>query len=174
MKRLLITTTNKPVDQSRMLGKLLNQVIPDSAYITRGKRNISQIISYAIENGFVQILIIGSREGYVDQINFYDRIGDTFDHNPLFIKIYEFIDPKIFNQSKIIFHGPLSTSLETRAENPELIDLLGKYFKLQFSEKSKLWMMLDDKTKYSYIQMIDATNMRRFALLKLSVKKRTR
>ena len=169
----MITTTNKPTDQARILGKLLNQVISNSNYITRGKNNIAQIISQSLKQNFDKILIICSKEGYVDQLNFYDRVGNSFEHNPFFIKIYEFSDPKIFNQKDIIFHGPLSTSLETRVENPELLDLLEKYFNITFSEKSKLWLMLDNKGNYSYIQMVDATNMKRFALLKLSVKKRS-
>lgn len=148
-------------------------IIPDSTYIRRGKNSISDLLLHAQEKKIDHILIVTSKKGYVNQINLYENKKDGFEQDPYFLRIFEFLDPRMFNQEKLNHRGPLSTSLETRSENPELVDLLDKYFLIDFSVKQKLWLMLDNKEHSTYLAIFDSVTMSRISMIKLQVKKRT-
>ncbi len=169
----VITTTKKSTDEAKRVSKLLRHIIPNAKYIPRGRKNISDIINQSQDIDAEHIIIISSKQGVSNQMNFYEFINGGFEQDELFIRIFEYIDPKIFNHKKINHRGPLSTSNAVRSEDPELIDLLQKYWKIDLNNKKKLWMMLDKKEYSSYISIMDSTSMQRLAMLKIQVRKRS-
>lgn len=174
MFHTLISTSLKPSDQSRILAKLLSQVIPRSKYMKRGKKNLTDFFEECYKDDIVQILLIKSRGSVADRIEFYDLLNGIYIQNAEYLKILEFMDPKLFNFSHLRFDGPLSTSMETREEDPDLFKLLGEYFKVDFENKRNLWLLHDKRRNFSYIQFTDSKRMKRFAMLKLKVVNRSK
>ncbi|MCY3412550.1 MAG: hypothetical protein INQ03_13005 [Candidatus Heimdallarchaeota archaeon] len=172
MNKILLTTTSKSSDQAKRMAKLLQHVIPSSSYLARGKQTVSQLILNAEKQNVDKILIISSKGNTVNQINFYERSGGGYHQDAFFLRILDFIDPRIFNQ-QLKTKGPMSTSFEVRAKDPELIALFEKYFELQVGTKTALWFMVDFQSHSNEIMILDAITMNRLAQLRIQVKKRS-
>jgi len=123
-REILITTTHKASEEARSLSRVLEHVIPYSTYVSRGSKNNDEIIRSAIETNVEFVFICHSKGNRVTEIKFYTVEKDQLKSLDYFMKIYEFIDYKIFGWSTMPEIGPLSVSREVRNSNPEMIDIL--------------------------------------------------
>ncbi|MHC1635061.1 MAG: hypothetical protein ACXQTS_00335 [Candidatus Methanospirareceae archaeon] len=67
---MLITTSRKPSRRTRTFCKELRDVIPKSFLLTRGKRNMEEVIDEATKRGAERLLIISERKGNPAEMRF--------------------------------------------------------------------------------------------------------
>jgi rRNA maturation protein Rpf1 len=67
---LLITTCRKPCVNTRKFARVLGDLIPNSLYVNRGKKNTHELIEEARHKGFRRIAIITEFKGNPGKIEF--------------------------------------------------------------------------------------------------------
>ena len=67
---LLVTTSRKPCQKTRVLARTLANLIPESEYTTRGKASINTLIQVAQNKGYETICIIGEQHGNPNNLRF--------------------------------------------------------------------------------------------------------
>ena len=67
---LLITTCRKPCRNTRMFARSLSNLVPDSEYAPRGKKNIYELIETARHKGLRSIAIVSDFKGNPGEIEF--------------------------------------------------------------------------------------------------------
>ena len=60
---MLFTTSRKPSRNTRVFTRKISELIPESAYIVRGKKSIFDLIEIARNQGFEKICIITDKQG---------------------------------------------------------------------------------------------------------------
>ncbi|HHI00492.1 MAG TPA: ribosomal biogenesis protein [Thermococcus litoralis] len=60
---ILITTSHRPTRRTRSFGHDLERVFPSSAYLTRGKKTIQDLLMEAYDRGYERLLIINVWKG---------------------------------------------------------------------------------------------------------------
>lgn len=60
---MLITTSHRPTRRTRSFGHDLEKVFPNSAYLTRGKKTIQDLLMEAYDRGYERLLIINVWKG---------------------------------------------------------------------------------------------------------------
>ena len=169
---IIITTSHRPSDQARMLAKLFNHIIPNSTYENRGSKNEQMLFDYALEHKAKNLLLLQSRGNLVSRVLAYEVNGSEIKQSTAYLKIYQFIDPKIYGWKDLPARGPLSISLEGRILNTPLVDFMEKYLSLQIGKKTELWLMLDISQGTTFMQFTDALTMKPFAFLRVALKQR--
>ena len=169
---VLITTSTRPSDKSRILCKLLRHVIPNSEYINRGKRNLDQVHDYALEIDAEYIILISSRGNEVGKLKIYTQNQDAYVLQKGYLEIHEFIDHRILGFKRIPARGPLSCPRSLRSLNPLVMDFMEKYFKIDYDTKNKLWLMIDQVSDSTYIRFVDALTQKKFAMIQVKYKTR--
>ncbi|OLS24459.1 MAG: hypothetical protein HeimC2_22650 [Candidatus Heimdallarchaeota archaeon LC_2] len=164
---IIITTTHQPSEQARSFCKVLEHIIPDSTYISRGRKNIDDITAIAIDANADLVYICNSKGGKLSELHFYKIRGSELTKLDHKIKIYDFIDYKIYGWKYLPERGPLSLSNESRNVNPELSNFLEQYFRIVIGDKTPLWLLFDSKNKDAYLQFIDALTLRTFTYLRI-------
>lgn len=173
-RELLITTTHKASEESRSFSKFLEHVIPFATYIPRGSKNINDILMISIEMKAEYVFICHSKGNKVTEIKFY-----TIEKNQLKLleksmRIYEYIDYKIFGWKEMPETGPLSVSREVRNNNPDIIDFLERMFRIVVGRKTELWLLVDVVKNNGYLQFVDALTIKPFTHLRISIKSKSR
>lgn len=67
---VLITTSRKPCRNTRTFARKLSNLIPNSIYLTRGKKDIYDLIEYARSHGLRRIMLIGDFRGNPGKVQF--------------------------------------------------------------------------------------------------------
>lgn len=170
---ILITTSLQPSEEARSFCKLLKHVIPGSILIKRGSSNELLIHKHAIESKVTHILFVYSKGNHISRLIVKKVTTKGFETIPVSLKFIQYINPKIFNWKHLPASGPLSASLKTRQYHPDLLDFMEKYFLLEFSKKTPIWLMVDINNNRTFIQFIDALTKRKiiFAQIKLIIDK---
>jgi rRNA maturation protein Rpf1 len=168
---ILITTTHQASEEARSLCKVLEHVIPESYYLSRGSKSIKEISEIATQNDVEYVFICSSKGSMVSEILFYVLQGEGLNRLDYKLKIYEYVDYKIFGWKSLPEKGPLSVSREIRNSNPELIDFLEKIFRITVGKKTSLWLLLDDNELESYLQFVDALTVKPFTHLRIRIVK---
>ena len=83
------------------------------------------------------------------------------------MKIYEFIDYKIYGWKYLPEQGPLSLSRESSNANPILSNFLEKYFRIVIGDKTPLWVLFDGQSNDVYLQFVDALTVKTFTYLRI-------
>lgn len=169
-QEILITTTHKASEEARSLSRVLEHVIPHSTYISRGSKNIEEITIAAIETKAEFIFICHSKGNKATEIKFYTIEKGQLTQLKYFLKIYEFIDYKIFGWPALPERGPLSVSREVRNTNPEMIEFFEKLFRLEVGSKTGLWLLVDAEKYEGYLQFVDALTIKPFTHLRINIK----
>ena len=169
-RKIIITTTHKASDESRSLSKLLEHIIPNATYIPRGSKNIDEILLISLEADAEYIFVCHSKGNKVTEIKFYLIVEDQLKLLDRYMKIYEYIDYKIFGWPTMPEKGPLSVSREVRNVNPEIIDFMEKMFRLEVGLKTRLWLLVDTDKYEGYLQFVDALTVKPFTHLRISIK----
>ena len=169
---IIITTSHRPSDQARMLARLCNHIIPNSTYENRGSKNEQMVFDFALERNAKFLLLLQSKGNTVSRVLTYELNGVEIQQSDSYLKIYQFIDPKIYGWKDLPARGPLSISLEGRVLDVPLVDFMEKYLSLQIGKKSELWLMLDKSQDTTFMQFTDALTMKPFAFLKVALKQR--
>ena len=125
--QIILTTTHKPSEQARSFCRVLEHIIPTSTYIPRGRRNLKDLTELVIDAEAKSVYICNSKGGKLSELHFYKLENNELVKLELKLKIYDFIDYKIFGWKYPPEKGPLSLSNESRNVNPELSDFLEKY-----------------------------------------------
>ncbi|MHA2276799.1 MAG: hypothetical protein ACXAC2_13585 [Candidatus Kariarchaeaceae archaeon] len=146
-QKIIITTTHKASEEARSLCKVLEHVIPSAFFITRGSKNIKDITAIASENDAEFVFICSSKGNSVSEILFYAAQGDELIKLDYILKIYEYVDYKIFGWKSLPEVGPLSVSREVRNNNPELVDFFERMFRVVVGGKTSLWLLVDAHDK---------------------------
>ncbi|MHA2501363.1 MAG: hypothetical protein ACXAE3_00635 [Candidatus Kariarchaeaceae archaeon] len=169
--RVLITTSNNPSEQARRFAKVLNHILPGSRLVNRGNQSISALHQRALEEIYDYIYIIHSKHNRVDRLIVLKTYLDKLLPEGKILKINQFIDHKVLGFHKLPEKGPLSTSLEVRQLNPELMDYLETYFGVIYGEKLPLWLAVDpsEHRHTAYVVMIDAMTQKKFFYAELQL-----
>ena len=170
---LLITTTHKASEESRSFSKFLEHVIPFATYIPRGSKNINEILMISIEMKAEYVFICHSKGNKITEVKFYTIVKNQLELLEQTLKIYEYIDYKIFGWKTMPETGPLSVSREVRNNNPEIIDFLEKMFRIVVGSKTELWVLVDVVKLDGYLQFVDALTIKPFTHLRISIKSKS-
>ncbi len=165
--QILITTTHQPAEQARAFCKVLEHVIPNSKYFPRGRKNIEELTEIALDNNVGSVYICHSKGSKLSELHFYELQGMKLVKQENRLKIYDFIDYKIYGWKNLPERGPLSLSRESRNVNPELSNFFEKYFKVLIGDKTPLWLLFDSQNKDAYLQFVDALTVRPFTYLRI-------
>ncbi|MCE7734679.1 MAG: hypothetical protein GPJ54_07375 [Candidatus Heimdallarchaeota archaeon] len=172
-RELIITTTHKASEESRSFSKFLEHVIPFSTYIPRGSKNIDEILMVALETRAEYVIICHSKGNKVTEIKFYTIVKNQLKLLERSMRIYEYIDYKIFGWKSMPEKGPLSVSREVRNNNPEIIDFFEKMFRIVVGSKTELWLLVDAVKNEGYLQFVDALTIKPFTHLRISIKSKS-
>lgn len=172
-KPVLITTSGKPSDSTRQFSRLLGHIIPNSTYITRGKKTFNEILDLGFEKQAEFILILNNHRNRIGRIHVVERQKQTYKVVSEYLEIMQFIDHKIFGFQKIPARGPISCPVHTSHYQPKIYSFFEKYFRLQYNVKTDVWLMADqqdDQDKKNHpllIHLQDALSQKRFAMFKV-------
>jgi len=169
--RILITTSKDPAEQSRTFAKLLRHILPQAIILNRGNYSLPELHIRALEEDCEYIYMIYSKANLVDKLIVYHVSPEEVNQEGLILKFNQYIDHKIFGFHSLPEQGPLSTSLETRALDQELIDWFTKYWYLELGKKNALWLALDhaEHKRTSYVSLIDALTQKKFFYAELQL-----
>lgn len=173
-RQLIITTTHKASEESRSFSKFLEHVIPFSTYIPRGSKNIDEILMISLEAKAEYVFICHSKGNKITEIKFYNIVKNQLELLEQSMKIYEYIDYKIFGWKTMPETAPLSVSREVRNNNPEIIDFLERMFRIVVGRKTGLWLLVDFVKNDGYLQFVDALTIKPFTHLRISIKSKSR
>ena len=172
-REIIITTTHKASEESRSFSKFLEHVIPVATYIPRGSKNIDEILNISLEANAEYVFICHSKGNKITEIKFYTIVKNQLELLEQSIRIYEYIDYKIFGWKAMPERGPLSVSREVRNNNPEIIDFLEKMFRIVVGSKTELWLLVDIVRNEGYLQFVDALTIKPFTHLRISIKSKS-
>ena len=169
--RILITTTNNPSEQSRTFSKLLRHILSNTIIINRGNSSLDDLFQKAVDENCNFIYMIHSKENRLDKLVIYKITKNEAIPERLILKFNQYIDHKIYGFHSLPESGPVSTSLETRALDPELIDYFCKYWEVELGKKNTLWLALDEAEhkRTSYISLVDALTQKKFFYAELQL-----
>jgi rRNA maturation protein Rpf1 len=162
--KVMITTSRRPAEESRIFGKALQFILPNSFIFTRGDTNEKELHIKAMEQLVDFVYKIYSREQRVDRIAVFQVYEDKLIEVAPQLKIHQYIDHKIFGFPELPERGPISTDLITRTYRKDLIDYFEEYWFLEFNKKNPIWMAIDVVTgrKTTYVALIDALTQKKF------------
>ncbi len=60
---MLFTTSRKPSKNTRIFSKKISNLLPDSIYLTRGKKGIEELVEIARSKGYPKICIVTDKQG---------------------------------------------------------------------------------------------------------------
>ncbi len=160
--RILITTSRRPSEHVRSLCKVLGHILPESLLYSRGANNEKQIHDVALRNNTNHIIFVHSKRDTMPVLIIKNVTKNKLIQEKYQLEFLQYIDPKILNWTRLPASGPLSTTLETRQQDPKLVDFLEKYLMIVFNKKNSLWLVMDINNNRRYIQFIDAITMRKF------------
>jgi len=172
-RELIITTTHKASEESRSFSKFLEHIIPFATYVPRGSKNIDEILMISLEVNAEYVFICHSKGNKITQIKFYTIVNNQLELLDQSMKIYEYIDYKIFGWSAMPEIGPLSVSREVRNNNPEIIDFFEKMFRIVVGNKTELWLLVDVVKNEGYLQFVEALTIKPFTHLRISIKSKS-
>jgi len=169
--RVLITTSKDPAEQSRTFAKLLRHVLPNTLLINRGNYSIAELHVKSMEELCDYVYMITSKEDRVNHLWIYKIYADKLQEEGPVLKFNQYIDHKIYGFASLPEHGPLSTSLITRSQSPELIDYFQQYWFLELGKKNPLWLAIDtaEHRRTTYVSLIDALTQRKFFYAELQL-----
>lgn len=165
--QILITTTHQPAEQARSFCKVLEHIIPNSKYFPRGRKNIGELTEIAAENKIGFVYICHSKGSKISELHFYKLQGFELVKLENKLKIYDFIDYKIYGWKNLPERGPLSLSRESSNMNPDLSNFFEKYFGVIIGDKTPLWLLFDSQNKDAYLQFVDALTVKAFTYLRV-------
>ena len=96
---ILISTSRKPSRNTRIVARILGNMIPFSMYVTRGKKTVEDLIDYSRNKGLKKVAIIHDQKGNPGEIQFIKVTKTNWDWDKsLKIKGSRFEKKKIKSQ----------------------------------------------------------------------------
>jgi len=117
------------------------------------------------------VYMVHSKENRINKLIVLRTYEDKLVPEGQILKFNQFIDHKIFGFHSLPEQGPLSTSLETRALGPEIIDYFERYFFIDLGRKNPLWLAIDtyENKHTTFVCFIDAMTQRKFFYAELQL-----
>jgi rRNA maturation protein Rpf1 len=162
--KVMITTSRRPAEQTRIFSKALQFILPNSFIFARGNANEEKVHITAMQELVDFVYFIYSREQRVDRIVIMKVYEDKLIEIAPQLKIHQYIDHKIYGFHDLPERGPVSTDLITRTYRKQLMDYFEQYWFLEFGKKNPIWMAIDvvEGRKSTYVALIDALTQKKF------------